>query len=99
MKNGYSLLWTENAKSELSEIINYIATEWNEVAVRKFAKKLETALESILTMPTASPESSSKKNIRRKVINKQTSIYYKILNDEIVILSIFDNRRDNANYK
>ena len=99
MKNGYSLLWTENAKSELSEIINYIATEWNEVAVRKFVKKLKTALESMLTVPTAFPESSAKKNIRRKVISKQTSIYYKILNYEIVVLSIFDNRRDNANYK
>ena len=98
MKNGYSLLWTENAKSELSEIINYIATEWNEVAVRKFAKNLETALESVLTMPTAFPESSIKNNIRRKVISKQTSIYYKILNNEIVILSIFDNRRNNINY-
>lgn len=98
MKSGYSLLWTDNAKSELSEIINYIATEWNEVVVRKFAKKLETALKSMLTMPTAFPESSVKKNIRRKVISKQTSIYYKILNDEIVILSIFDNRRDNTNY-
>ncbi len=98
MKNGDSLLWTENAKSELSEIINYIATKWNEVAVRKFTKSLESALEAVLTMPTAFPESSINKNIRRKVISKQTSIYYKIFTDEIVILSIFDNRRNNSNY-
>ena len=98
MKSGYSLLWTENAKSELSEIINYIANKWNEVALRKFVKQLESALESILFVPTASPESSAKKNIRRKVISKQTSIYYKILDNEIVILSIFDNRRDNSSY-
>jgi len=88
MKNGYKLFWTGNAKSELKDITDYIENNWNETAIKKFFRKLEKNLEILQSAPFSYPESSVKKQIRRMVISKQTTIYYKVLENEIVILSV-----------
>ena len=44
-------------------------------------------------------EESKIKKIRRILILENFSLFYKLMNDEIKILSFFDNRRDPSNLK
>ncbi len=94
MKNGYSIVWTENANSELIQIINYIYLNFGEHSIRKFVKKIESCIQKLSSMPNAFPKSIIKKDLRRYVISKQITIYYKLIDDNIFIVSIFDNRRN-----
>ena len=44
-------------------------------------------------------EESKIKKIRRILILENFSLYYKLMNDEIKVLSFFDNRQDSGNLK
>lgn len=44
--------------------------------------------------PHAYPVVDRRINIRRSVLSKQTTIYYEVKTDAVVILSLFDNRKD-----
>jgi len=44
--------------------------------------------------PQAFPAVDLRMNLRQSVLTEQTTIYYEIKTDAIVILSLFDNRKD-----
>ncbi len=41
MTNGYKILWTDFALSELKETIEYIDENWTERELQNFAKEIE----------------------------------------------------------
>jgi len=94
MKNTYKLTWSDEALNGLKEIIEYLENKFPEKDVKKFAKKLDKQLDLIKKSPESNPRSKYSDNIRRAVIAKLTSVYYKIDKDEIKLISIFDNRKD-----
>ena len=40
MKNGYKILWTDNALKELAETITYLENNWTEKELKKLANSL-----------------------------------------------------------
>ena len=40
MKNGYKILWTDNALNELEKTIEYLETNWTEKELRNLAINL-----------------------------------------------------------
>lgn len=44
--------------------------------------------------PKSFPASKIKKGIRRCVVTRQTSVYYRIQNESIEIITVIDNRQD-----
>lgn len=94
MKSGYRIDWADEALENLDYINDYLTNKWTDREVRNFYLNLEKTLIVISNNPLAFPESDLKINVRRSVLSKQTTIYYEIQEDCIVILSLFDNRRD-----
>jgi len=62
--------------------------------LRIFASKLEHTLELISKTPELFPSSIEKHEIRKAVIEKYNSLYYRINNESIEILSLFSNRQN-----
>ncbi len=83
---------SERAEKNLDDIIQYLETEWSVRVRDKFLEVLKTKIEQIGRMPQMYEASSKKKTIRRCVISKQTSLYYKAKKEEIEIITIQDNR-------
>ena len=96
MKNGYNIEWTFEAEQNLNVIFDYLEANWTDREIKTFAKKLETHLEIISKNPTMFPHYDEVRNIRRCVLSPQTTIYYYDIPNEskIVILTLFDNRRN-----
>lgn len=93
MKSGYKIRWTDHALSELAETFEYAAQFWTEKASQKLAKEIEC----ILTLVSKSPELFQKsdiKNVRRAVVLKHNSLYYRIKEDTVEIVSFFANRQN-----
>ena len=90
MKNGYKVFWTQNALDELSETIEYLQNNFTEKELKKLAQKLEDTIEVISKSPTIYPKSDSKK-IYKAVILKFKTLYYRIKDNNIEILSFFSN--------
>ena len=93
MKSGYKILWTNHAISELKETIEYLKTHWTERELRIFSAKLDHTIELISKSPEMFPESFEKKNIRKSVIDKNNTLYYRINQNSIEILSLFSSKK------
>lgn len=94
MKSGYSIIWTDEALHNLSLIIAYLETNWTEKEIRKFVRRIEKLLELIAIFPEIYPSTNNRKKMRRCVLTKQISLYYKVMKREIFVVTLFDNRQD-----
>ncbi|MFA7615219.1 MAG: type II toxin-antitoxin system RelE/ParE family toxin [Weeksellaceae bacterium] len=93
MKNGYKIHWTRNALEELSDTIEYLQRNFTDKEITRLALKIEETLQLISQNPELFQKSEIK-NIRRVVILKFNTMYYRIENDNVEILSFFSNRQN-----
>ena len=94
MKSTYKLIWSDEALNNLKEIIDYLEHRWTKKEINKFARLLDRQLELIGTNPFLFAESDKSIGIRKSVLSKQTTIYYRITSQEIHIITLFDNRQN-----
>ncbi len=94
MKNTYKLIWSDEALNNLKGIIDYLESRWTRKQIKKFAQLLDKQMKLIDDNPFLFAESDKSNGLRKSVLSKQTTIYYRILNNEIRIISLFDNRQN-----
>lgn len=94
MKSGYRIKWTDNALSELQNTFEFLEKNWTEKELSKLAKELDRTIKLIAENPNIFPL-SDKKNIRKAIVRKLNTVYYrKMKDDSIEILSFFSNRQN-----
>ncbi len=100
MKSGYKILWTDNALSELEQIYSYLEQNSTDKVLNKLSSDLDKTLRLISQNPRLF-QISEYKNIRRVVLLKFNTLYYRV-NEEnkvIEILSFFSNRQNPSHKK
>jgi plasmid stabilization system protein ParE len=85
---------SERAERNLDNIIRYLEAEWSVRVRDKFLEMLKKKIEQIARMPHMYEASSKKKTVRRCVVSKQTSLYYRPKKEEIEIITIQDTRQN-----
>jgi plasmid stabilization system protein ParE len=94
MKNGYKILWTNHALIELEDTISYLEENWTDKELQNLAIKMEETLLLISHNPNLFQVSEVKKDIRRVVILTYNTLYYRVKNNQIEIISFFSNRQN-----
>ena len=94
MRNGYKIVWSDEALENLEKIIHYLESNWTEKELKRFFSRLEKRIRLISQRPQIFPESQAKSSIKKSVLSKQTTIYYKIGKDTVEIVTFFDNRQN-----
>lgn len=94
MKSGFKIFWTEHALSELKQTLDYLEENWTERELRIFASKLEHTIEIISKSPEIFPSSIHKKEVRKAVVEEHNTLYYRVKNDRIEIVSLFSNLKN-----
>ncbi len=94
MKDTYKLIWSDEAIKNLKGIIDYLENRWSEREIRKFAQLLDKQLNLIKSNPFLFAESEKSNGLRKSVLSKQITIYYSVLNREIRVVTLFDNRQN-----
>jgi plasmid stabilization system protein ParE len=93
MKSTYKIIWSDEAYKNLEHIVDYLEKFWTSREIRKFAGLLEKQLILIKRNPALYPYSNKSKNIRRSVLTKQITLYYKITDTEVHLVTLFDSRQ------
>jgi plasmid stabilization system protein ParE len=88
------VIYTRQAVSNSITIKNFILVKFTEREVNNFYKMLETFERIVSVFPDIYPKSIKNQNVRRAVLSKQLSVFYKIKRDEISIIAMIDNRMD-----
>ena len=94
MENGYKIFWTDFALSELENTIEYLEENWTEKELRNLAVKLDEILTILSQNPNLFQVSNVKDKIRRDVVLTHNTLYYRVINNQIEILSFFSNRQN-----
>ena len=92
MKSGYKILWTKNALQELRETIEYLEENFSDKEINKLAQRIESTIKLISYNPDLFQKSEFD-NIHKAVILKHNTMFYRIKNNTIEIVSFFSNRK------
>ena len=99
MENGYKIFWTSHALFELEQTYQYLENNFSEKELITLSKEIERVIALITKNPKLFPSSSKQSEVRKVVIETYNSMYYRINNDNIEILSFFSNRQNPNNVK
>ena len=70
--------------------VNYLEKEWSLISAQKFQSILDSKINELSNYPKMGSVISKNKNIRKLSITKNNKIYYRVLKDEINILTLFE---------
>ncbi|WP_312767601.1 type II toxin-antitoxin system RelE/ParE family toxin [Epilithonimonas sp.] len=96
MEKGFEILWTDLALEELAQTVEYLEQEFTEKEIESLGNEIERILSIITHSPTIFPF-SDKYKIRKVIILKLNTLYYRITDDRVEIISFFSNRQNPEN--
>jgi plasmid stabilization system protein ParE len=94
MANGYEVFWTDHALAELESTYEYLIRNFSEKELQYLSVEIDNTIFLIAKNPFAFQISLQQANVRKVVVMKYNTIYYRIKDMRIEILSFFSNRQD-----
>ncbi|HEY4324611.1 MAG TPA: type II toxin-antitoxin system RelE/ParE family toxin [Mucilaginibacter sp.] len=88
------LRWTERASDEYERLMDYLLSEWGEQISLRVRKEIDQTITRIQNSPEHFPIFRKIKKIRRCVASPQTSVYFKLAENVVEIISVFDSRQN-----
>ena len=94
MNSRFEIFWTKESLTNLEDILDYLISAWSQREVVNFKSKLSKQLKLISKYPLLFPASQINPNLRKAVLSKQTTVFYKIQDKHIYIIYLFDTRQN-----
>tara|TARA_R110002096_G_scaffold159167_2_gene324887 strand:+ start:179 stop:481 length:303 start_codon:yes stop_codon:yes gene_type:complete len=84
---------SKTTEKKLDSLFNYLIEKWSIKVKNDFIEKLDYSIELIRNQPELFPESKEGKKIRKCVVTKQTTLFYRFTSKQINVVTIFDTRQ------
>lgn len=94
MEFSEQVILSPSAKIDIENISQYLNQEWGKNVLSKFLFKVNWIINQIVINPQQYPVISTRLKIRRCVITKQNTLFYRIIKGQIEIVRIYDTRQD-----
>jgi plasmid stabilization system protein ParE len=88
------IIWSPLSEKDFARILEYLDKEWDEKVVNQFIEITNNFLEQISINPKQFPLIHKKMKVRKCVITKQNTLFYRDSKQQIDILRIYDTRQD-----
>lgn len=85
--------FTPEAESTYRAITDQLQSRWGEKIVSKFEVKVNKVLNQISISPTIYPILLENHELRRCVLHKNCSMFYKVYDNYILVVWFWDNRQ------
>ncbi len=91
-----TIVWSAKAKITFLNVLDYLNENWTKKEIIQFNQRTQITINAIRKNPNIFPASIKSKEIRKAIIDKNNSFYYKIdlYQQEIHLLTFFDCRQD-----
>ena len=90
---------SSRAQRDFANIINFLEENWSLTEIRRFNDIFKKRIHTIRQFPYSYPSISNRHNLRKCVLIEQITMYYKINENEIIILSLHDSRSNPSKLK
>jgi plasmid stabilization system protein ParE len=88
------IIWSPLADEDLGDILEYLAKEWNQEVIIRFLRKIDLVTNQIAKLPNQFPIINRKLGVRKCVVTKQNTLFYRENEKKIEILRLYDTRQD-----
>lgn len=88
------IVWSPLAENDFDNILAYLNKYWNEKVVNQFIDLTDKTVTQISINPKEYPIIYPLKNIRKCVLTKHNSMFYREHKKQIELLRIYDTRQD-----
>jgi len=88
------IIWSPLAATDFENVLDYLNENWNEQVVLKFINEIEIIVSTIAKEPKQFPLVNKKLKVRKCVVTKHNTLFYKESKDIIAILCVFDTRQN-----
>ncbi len=85
---------SKTAEKRLNELFKYFLENWSQKVKSDFINKLDSKITLLKKHPESFPESEKQKGLRKCVITKQTTMFYRFNSQQIIIITFFDTRQN-----
>lgn len=86
------IVWTNRANNKFNKIINYLEQEWGHDVTQNFVSRTYDIIDLISDQPGLGTAENPEKNIRGFLLTKHNRLFYRVTDNEIIILNFFDSR-------
>jgi plasmid stabilization system protein ParE len=94
MQRINQVVWSELAQQDFDLILTYLRNNWTSNVAIQFIDKVDDAVAQIRRHPRQFPLISKVLGIRKCVITKQNTLFFRIAKSWIEIIRLFDSRQD-----
>ena len=88
------IIWAPLAESDFSAILEYLDKNWDSKVASNFIDLTENTIDQISINPKQYPIIFKKKRIRKCVLTKHNSLFYRDSESQVEILRSYDTRQD-----
>jgi len=88
----YPVRYSTRAYIEYEDILEYVSGKFGITVAMKVDAYFEEVIDQISINPFLYPNSGKNSNLRRCVISKQTTLYYRFLDDYVELVSFRGNK-------
>lgn len=90
----YDIIWSNQAEITFYKNLDYLKEEWNRKTIIAFINRVEDILKKISLSPKLFPVYRTDESIHKCVVNRQITVYYKITESSIILLSFWNSYQD-----
>lgn len=87
-------IWSKNANDDISQLLDYLVLNWGNKFATNYLNLVEELISHISISPKLYPTIHTKNRIRKCVVSKHNSIYYREGKEHIEIINVFDTRQN-----
>jgi plasmid stabilization system protein ParE len=88
------IIWSPAAEKDAEQILDFINTKWSKRVAAKFLNKLDDNILLISEDPKLFPIIEDNLGVRKCVVTKQNSLFYRVSDEAIEIIRLFDTRQN-----
>lgn len=89
---AYKIIVRKRFTKKVTNLLSYLELNWETKVVKDFALKLKFRVDTISQQPYIGSVSKKVKNVRSIFITKHNRLYYRINDNTIEILNLYDTR-------
>ena len=93
------IIWSPASVNDFENILEYLSKEWDVSVANRFLDIIDSLLLHISINPRQYPAIHKNPTIRKCVVTKHSTLFYREKKDHIDLLRIYDTRQDQEKLK
>lgn len=87
------IIWSPLSEADFEKVLDYLYKSWNEQVALACITDVEKILNQISKQPKQFPLVNEKRKVRKCVVSKHNSIFYREKKEYVELLRFFDTRQ------